>query len=127
MENTVGQMIGKVRQNLSITNTKNEKVQIGVTFDFSMCTLSDLQAWLVGNRVIAFQRPTRALSVSEIKALDGTTVMANECGRKVKSREERIGEMKVMFMNTGMKEDKALTLATVAIDNPDTLEVKESE
>lgn len=107
----LGKQIGKVKHAFSIKNHAGETVKLSVTFDFSTCTDSDLKQWLVSDRTIAFQRPTRLLSRSEIEELDGTTILANEAGRKVKSRSERIAEL----VAVGIPEK----LAETAIDNPE--------
>ena len=107
---SLGQQIGKVRHTFSITNDAKEKVQLAVTIDFSTASDTDIKSWLVSNRVIAGQRPWRALSADEIRALDGQTIMATEIGRKVKSREERIAT----YVGLGLPRD----LAELAVDDP---------
>ena len=42
-------------------------------------------------------------------------------GKKVETREEKIEKLKVAFMKAGIDEQKALELATKAVDNPETL------
>jgi len=88
MENTIGQMIGKIKHSMSVTNDNKEKTSIMVTFDFSTATDVDIKSWLCGSRAIAFQRPARSLSKGEIDALSGTVVIAQNAGVKVKSRDE---------------------------------------
>ena len=107
---TLGQQIGKVRHSFNITNDAKEKVQLTVTVDFSTASDVDVKSWLVSNRIIAGQRPWRALSRDEIKALDGTTILATEIGKKIKSREERIA----LYVGLGLPRD----MAELAVDNP---------
>ena len=107
---TLGQQIGKVRHSFNITNDAKEKVQLTVTVDFSTASDVDVKSWLVSNRIIAGQRPWRALSRDEIKALDGTTILATEIGKKIKSREERIR----LYVGLGLPRD----MAELAVDNP---------
>ena len=107
---TLGQQIGKVRHSFNITNDAKEKVQLTVTVDFSTASDVDVKSWLVSNRIIAGQRPWRALSSDEIKALDGTTMLATEIGKKIKSREERIR----LYVGLGLPRD----MAELAVDNP---------
>lgn len=107
----LGKQIGKVKHSFSIKNHAGEQVKLSITFDFSACTDQDLKSWLVSDRTIAFQRPTRLLSASEIEELDGTTILANEAGRKVKSRAERIAELTAVGIPK--------KLAELAVDNPD--------
>ena len=94
---TLGQTIGKVRHTFSITNDAKDKVQLAVTIDFSTAGDTDIKSWLVSNRVIAGQRPWRALDVDEIKALDGQTILATDIGRKIKSLEEQKAEARAIL------------------------------
>ena len=87
---TIGQMIGKVEHTFKTTNDHEESCTITVKFDFANCKDSDVKAWLVSNRAIIMQRPLRALSVNEIKALNGQVVDASQCGKKVKSKHEQV-------------------------------------
>jgi len=125
MSNELGMIIGKIKQNMSITNHNDEKVQISVTFDFSTSTDAEIKGWLCGNRAIVFQRPARSLSMKELMDLDGTVVMANAAGTKVKSRTDRIAELVAVFENSGLAHEMALQLATAAVDNPSALTIKE--
>ena len=111
---TLGQTIGKIGHTFTVTNSRDEKAQITITFDFSTATDSDIKTWLVSNRVIAMQRPARALSLRELNELNHATVMATECGKKVKSREERINELVAVGI--------PIALATMAVDNPSAFE-----
>lgn len=121
---TLGQKIGKVKQAMSITNSREEKASITVTFDFSTSSDSEIKSWLCGNRAIAFQRPSRSLSLQELIELDGTVVMANAAGSKVKSRAERIVEFVSAFTAAGVEQSMAVQLATAAVDNPSALTLK---
>lgn len=95
MENlTLGQTIGKVDDNFSITNDAGDKIQLRISFDFSTSSDNDVKSWLAGNRRIALQRPTRTMSAEEIKGLSGTVIMAIDAGKKVKSLSERKAEAK---------------------------------
>lgn len=87
---TIGQTIGKVEHTFKTTNDHEESCTITVKFDFANCKDSDVKAWLVSNRAIIMQRPLRALSVNEIKALNGQVVDASQCGKKVKSKHDTI-------------------------------------
>ena len=107
---TLGQTIGKVRHSFTITNDAKEKVQLALILDFSTCTDTDIKDWLCSNRIIAFQRPSRALSAEELKELDGQTIMAVDAGKRVKSRAERVA----IYTALGLPQD----LAEMAIDDP---------
>ena len=91
-ERTLGQMVGIVSDTLSITNDAGEKVQISIKYDCSTASDTQVKSWIAGNRRIAFQTPTRALGKDEIEKLSGTTVMAVDAGKKVKSLTERKAE-----------------------------------
>lgn len=110
MSYNIGKAIGKVRHTFSTKNSRDEVVQTTITFDFSTASDTDIKRWLTSNRVIAFQRPIRGLSRAEIEELDGTTIIAKDAGKKVKSREERIEE----FTAVGIPRP----LAEMAVDDP---------
>lgn len=114
MSDTLGRTIGKVDHVFSVKNDNEETVQLSVKIDFSTAKDSDIKGWLVGNRVIALQRPMRALSAKEIKALHGRTFKAEACGQKIKSREGQIAELTKVGIPRG--------LAEFMIDNPDQLD-----
>lgn len=42
--------------------------------------------------------------------------------KAIKTREEKIDELKVTFMKAGLPEDQAMTLAVKAIDNPEVVD-----
>ena len=90
MANTLGSIIGKVAHTFSLKNDNEEKVQLAVTFDFTSSSDSDIRSWLCGNRAIVLQRPLRALSIGEIKALNGSVIDATHAGRKVQSAQEKV-------------------------------------
>ena len=124
---TIGELIGIVEDNFEVTNSAGDKVQLRVKFDFTRVFDSDIKSWLCGNRRIAFQRPARSLSASELRDLDGTLINANECGRKVQSRDEKIQMLKTVFINAGVSEVQASELAIAAVDNPVLLTIKKTE
>jgi len=107
---TLGQQIGKVTRWFTVTNDTKDKISLKLTFDFSTTPDSDIHSWLCSNRIIAFQRPTRSLSKEEIEELDGSTIIATDAGKKVKSREERIAT----YTALGLPRD----LAELAVDDP---------
>lgn len=86
---TIGQSIGLVKHTFKTTNDNKESATIGITFDFSSCSDVDIKNWLCSNRAIIMQRPLRDLTLAEMKALDGSTVDASACGKKVKSKHEQ--------------------------------------
>lgn len=90
---TIGQTIGKVVDNFAITNDAGESVQLKLTFDFSSATDADIKSWLCGNRRIALQRPSRAMSKSELEALSGQVVSATDAGKRVKTRAEKVAAL----------------------------------
>jgi hypothetical protein len=114
MANTIGMAIGKIIDTFSITNNRGASTTLRINWDFSTASDSDIKSWLAGNRRIAFQRPSRALSVDELNELDGTTIAASNAGKKTMSRSERIDNL----VNAGIP----LKLAEIAVDNPALLE-----
>ena len=103
---TLGQKIGIVKHSLSITNARDEKTSITISLDFSTASDSEIKSWLCGSRAIAFQRPTRSLSLAEINELDGTTIPAQDAGKKVKSRQETIDN----YTNAGIPEQLSIAI-----------------
>ena len=117
---TLGQTIGIVRHACSVTNNSNDKTSITIGIDFTNASDSDIKSWLVGNRVIAFQRPTRSLSLDEIQALDGTTIAASDAGVKIKSRSEKIAS----YVNAGIPESIASAIVDGAISSDKMLAIQ---
>ena len=106
---TLGKLIGKVVDNFAITNDAGDKVQLRLTFDYSTATDTDIKNWLNGNRRIALQRPARAMSKVELESMNGSTIIAIDAGKKVKTKAERIAEAKA-------------TIAALKANFPDELE-----
>jgi hypothetical protein len=114
MANTIGNAIGKIIDTFSITNNRGASTTLRIEWDFSGASDTEIKSWLAGNRRIAFQRPSRALSVDELNELDGSTIAASNAGKKTMSRSERIDNL----VNAGIP----LKLAEIAVDNPALLE-----
>ena len=108
---TIGQTIGVVKHAFKITNDNEETVQLSIKIDFSTATDNDIKGWITSNRVIAGQRPWRSLSKVELTELDDKTFVAQNIGRKVKSRAEQVQSM----VNAGFPNK----LAEYAVDHPD--------
>ena len=110
---TLGQIIGVVGHSFNVRTDgrSSTPTQLSVKFDFTTSSDADIKSWLCGSRAIAMARPTRELSNDEIKELNGQTIMANECGRKVESRSEKIAKLK----NIGLSEEFAI----MAVDDPE--------
>ena len=94
---TLGQTIGKVVDDFTITNDAEDKVRVRLTFDFGSATDSDIKSWLCGNRRIALQRPARARSKDELEALNGQVIQATDAGKKVKTLAERKAEARAIL------------------------------
>ena len=71
MEKTLGQIIGTVVDNFSVTNSRGQSTTIRVKYDFSSCSDNDIKAWLCGNRRIVFQRPLWTGERLTLAVLDG--------------------------------------------------------
>lgn len=125
---TLGQMIGKVEDNLSVTNNAGATVKLRVFYGFSGMADSDVKTCLVGSGTrIAFQRVLRPMSSDEIKALDNQTFDACTIGRKIVTREERIATFKTAFVNAGVNDAQATELAVAAVDNPQLLNITKDD
>ena len=108
---TIGQIIGLVKHTFKTTNDTKESATIAITFDFSTCSDVDLKNWLCSNRAIIMQRPLRDLTLAEMKALDGTTVDASQCGKKVKSKHDQFLAGVAALKSCGMEVEAAELLA----------------
>ena len=88
------------------------KHALNVRLDYSGLTMAEVLGWADDNRVIALQRPLRAMNDDELDAhvAGGLSLHARDCGAKTKTRAERIAEM----VRAGMPEQ----LATLAVDDP---------
>ena len=117
--NKLGKNIGVVGHSFSITNDQNEKVQLSVNIDFSTASDNDIKTWLVSNRIIAGQRPWRALSKDELVKLNGTTFMADSIGQKVKSLKETTTALLNQFNGKSKQE-----IIDVLMQTPDMTELK---
>jgi hypothetical protein len=104
MNDTIGSRIGVVGHTLSITNVKDEKVQLNIKIDYSTATDTDIKSWLNSNRVIAGQRPWRSLTADELKAMDGMTFNATTIGQKVKSLRESTSALLNQFNGKSREE-----------------------
>ena len=116
---TLGQRIGTVEHTFSITNDMGDKVQTTIKIDFSTSSDVDIKSWLASNRVIAGQRPWRALDKTGLEGLKNKVFRAESIGRKVESREKQIADVKLTFMRAGIAEAEAINLATKVVDNPE--------
>ena len=107
----IGKLLGTITHTCKVTNNKGESVQVRVKIDFTSATDDDIKAWVTGSRVIAGQRPWRALSAEELYGLNDQTFIAQNIGQKVKSRAEKLQ----VYTNAGMSEEQA----SFALDNPE--------
>ena len=106
MENTIGKLIGKIVDTFSVTNTNGVPVTLRVTWDCSSASDNDIRSWIAGNRRIAFARPARSLSATELQKCDNTVVMAIDAGKKPINDETVIAALGAKIAN--MPADKQL-------------------
>ena len=125
MSNELGMLVGVITDNFAVKNDAGDTVQLHVKYDFSTASDEDIKSWLCGNRRIAMQRPLRKLSVEEITNLNGVTILAQDAGKKVKSKEDQIQEFVNAFVGQGIDPEMAKRLATAAVENPQLLTMKE--
>ena len=119
----IGQSIGIVDHSFSITNDHGDKVTVSAKVDFSTATDQDIKGWVISNRIIAGQRPWRALSKSELEGLKDQTFLAQNIGRKVKSEEEVMAELEAMA-KTNPDRAKELLMKIVALSAEDDKDVE---
>ena len=125
MSNELGMLVGVITDNFAVKNDAGDTVQLHVKYDFSTASDEDIKSWLCGNRRIAMQRPLRKLSAEEITNLNGVTILAQDAGKKVKSKEDQIQEFVNAFVGQGIDPEMARKLATAAVENPQLLTMKE--
>lgn len=123
---TLGQSIGTVVDNFSVTNTAGVSVQIRALIDYSSVSDTDIVNWLNGNRRISCQRVLRSMKAEEIKALDGSVFNANSIGQKVKSDAEVKAEYMARF-GVSSPEDKARMIAEMQAEYDKLNETVEDE
>ena len=104
--NTIGKLIGKIVDTFSVTNTNGAPVTLRVTWDCSSASDNDIRSWIAGNRRIAFARPARALSATELQKCDNTVVMAVDAGKKPVNDETVIAALGAKIAN--MSPDKQM-------------------
>lgn len=90
---TLGKQIGIIETNFRTTLDTGEKVQLNVKFDFTNASDEEIISWVVANRRIAFQTPLRALTLGEAKSLNGRTILATSCGKKIESKEQQVKKL----------------------------------
>ena len=94
---TIGQLLGIASHTFSITNDRDDKVQLTVNVDFRTASDTDCRIWEVSNRIIAGQRPWRSLTKAELEKMNGSTFIAQNIGKKVKPYEETKAEAINMY------------------------------
>ncbi len=117
----LGKTIGVISHSLKITNSVKDIVTIGVEFDYSTMDDQAIKNLIVRSTTIDFQRPTRLLSASEIKSLNGTVVIAQNAGRKVQSASEI--KAQTVALLAGMSKNDRLTYLQEMMDKLDIDEV----
>ena len=111
--NKLGKAIGIVKTTCKTTvgGKGGEEVRNLIYIDFSTASDTDIKTWLCSNRVIAGQRPWKAMSEEELTELDGTTFIAQSIGTKVKTKAEQIQTL----VSAGLSEK----LARFKLDSPE--------
>lgn len=126
MSNEIGMLIGKISHAFNVTpHGSKTKTSLSVTLDFTTTSDADIKSWLASDRTIAMQRPMRSLSSDEILAnYNGQTILASDVGKSIKSRTDRIAEWTNIFLAMeDMDDERALEMATLAVDNPSAIDV----
>lgn len=90
MANELGKSIGVVYHTFKTTLDNGDSATVKLGFDFTSSSNSEITGWLVSNRVIAFQRPARALTARELEKLDGSIIVASNAGQKIQSKHAKI-------------------------------------
>jgi hypothetical protein len=97
--NTLGQLIGKVRHSFRTTNNAGESVTTTQVIDFTTADDNSIKSWLCGNRAIARQRPMKPLSAAEMEALNGKTFKAETAGCAIESDTKVVEKATTAFEN----------------------------
>ena len=119
VDNTSNNINKVVRKSVQISGGKlpdSFKAKIDVTIDYTGVSRATLIQWATSDRIIAFQRIRDTATTKELNdmARSGVEIHATMCGKKVKSRAERINELVLK----GVPE----FLAIIMIDDPEKAE-----
>ena len=95
---------------MGLTLETGEKTQLSINIDFTGCTEDQLVRWATADRVIALQAPMRKLSMAEVRKLNGSTIHATECGKKLISEKEKVDK----YVMLGIPQE----VAELAVKNP---------
>ena len=113
----LGAIIGVREHSFTIKNDAGDRVSLTIRFDYTQCTDNDIIGWLNANRAVIWQRPSRALTVDELKRCDDITVRADKAGHKQPSRADAVNSWYAVFRAQGMNETDARATAELAADN----------
>ena len=89
---------------------------LNVTYDFTGCSDEQVKMWAAADRRISLQRVLRDTCKPEFLrqlAKDGLTIHATECGKRIRSREDRINDLTNTY-------GWPLEFATMYVDDPET-------
>ncbi len=117
----LGKIVGVISHAMKVTNTAKDVVSISIEFDYSTMDDQAIKNLIVRSTTIDFQRPTRLLSASEIKSLNGTVVIAQNAGRKVQSASEI--KAQTVALLAGMSKNDRLTYLQEMMDKLDIDEI----
>lgn len=101
-----------------------ETKQVTLRFHFDDVPLKDIFTKACSSARISWQNGPGRAKFDTWKDRQVVPVNFTAPGVKVKTREEKIEEYKVLLIGAGMKEDEATVLATKMADNPDVIPSK---
>ena len=122
-DNEIGKMIGIIDHTFGYMSNTGVKGQVSAKFDCSTATLPEIKSWIAGNRAIARQRVFKTMTANDITETSGNIVIAQDCGKKVKSIADTVEMIYNGFISTGMSEEDARKYADMAASNTNAVAV----
>ena len=81
--NIMNMTLTTINHSLSVTNDAGESVRLSIVYDVTDAPESAIKQWIAADRTIAFQRTLKKLSMDEIKAFNGKTIVYDGSRSKV--------------------------------------------
>ena len=121
MDHTVSGLTFDIDASFKPDADSTDKKQVTLRIHFNDVPLKDVLTKACSSTRISWQNGPGRSKFDTWKNRQVVNVDFTAPGVKVKTREEKIDELIQAFRQAGLPEDKALELATKAIDNPEVI------